>query len=169
MKIHLLQELMDLNQAFENVIFGLERMEKVGLFDKEQVRYTRAEVESARVDANREFFDKFEEIVKKDAEWAYEFRRAYDQKTKDPFDFYLEIKGREEVRRKKGLPPRVVLLPDWDKDDEQRYDEKQAKKRAANKRRKVSKKSKPRSAKPEAMPKPASLGCQRGNPTDDEA
>ena len=169
MKIHLLQELMDLNQAFENVICGLERMEKVTLFDKEQVRYTRAEVENTRVDANREFFDKFEEIVENDAEWAYEFCRAYDQKTKDPFDFYLEIKQREEVRRKKGLPPRVVLLPDWDKDDEQRYDEEQAKKWAASKRRKVSKKSKPRSAKPEAMPKPASLGCQRGNPTDDEA
>src|ERR1039457_1829454 len=138
---------MDLNQAFENVIFGLERMEKVGLFEKEQVRYTRAEVESARVDANREFFDKFEEIVKKDAEWAYEFCQAYDQKTKDPFDFYLEIKGREEVRRKKGLPPRVVLLPDWDNDDEQRYDAEQAKKRAANKRRKAARKPKARSTK----------------------
>ena len=148
MNLHLLQELMDLNQAFENVIRGLERLEKVGLFDKEQVRYTRAEVESARVDANREFFDKFEEIVEEDAEWAYEFCQAYDQKTKDPFDFYLEIKQREEARRKKGLPPRVVLLPDWDKDDEQRYDEKRAKKRAANKRRKAVGTPKPRSVKP---------------------
>jgi hypothetical protein len=145
--LHLLQELMDLNQAFENVIRGLERLEKVGLFDKEQVRYTRAEVESARVDANREFFDKFEEIVEEDAEWAYEFCQAYDQKTKDPFDFYLEIKQREEARRKKGLPPRVVLLPDWDKDDEQRYDEEQAQKRAAIKRRKAAGKPKPKSAK----------------------
>ena len=109
---------MDLNQAFENVVRGLERMEKVGLFDKEQLRYSRAEVESARVDANREFFDKFDEIVERDAEWAYKFRREYDRRTKDPFDFYLEIKEREEARGKKGLPPRVVLLPDWDKDDE---------------------------------------------------
>lgn len=147
MKLPLLQQLLDLNQAFENVIRGLERMEKITLFDQEQIRYTRAEVEGARVDANREFFDKFEEIVEKDAEWAYEFRRIYDQKTKDPFDFYLEIKEREEVRRKKGLPPRVVLLPDWDKDDEQRYDEEQDKKRAANKRRKGIRKLKPRSAR----------------------
>lgn len=146
-KLHLLQELLDLNQAFENVIRGLGRMEKVTLFDQEQLRYTRAEVESSRVDANREFFDKFEEIVEKDAEWAYEFCRAYDRKTKDPFDFYLEIKEREEARRKKGLPPRVVLLPDWDKDDEQRYDEEHAKKRATNKRRKAARKPKPRSVK----------------------
>ena len=147
MSLPLLQELLDLNQAFENVVRGLERMEKITLFDQEQIRYTRAEVEGARVDANREFFDKFEEIVGKGAEWAYEFRRAYEQRTKDPFDFYLEIKEREEVRRKKGLPPRVVLLPDWDKDDEQRYDEEQAKKRATKKRRKGIRKPKPRSAR----------------------
>ena len=140
MKLRLLEQLLDLNQAFENVVRGLERMEKVTLFDTEQLRYSRAEVESARVEANREFFDKFDEIVEKDAEWAYEFCRDYDQKTKDPFDFYLEIKEREEARRKKGLPPRIVLLPDWDKDDEQRYDEEQAKKRAANKRKKTARK-----------------------------
>jgi hypothetical protein len=146
-KLHLLQELLDFNLAFENVIRGLTRMEKITLFDKEQVRYTRAEVESARVDANREFFDKFEEIVEKDAAWAYKFCRDHDRKTKDPFDLYLEIKDREEARRKKGLPPRVVLLPDWDKDDEQRYDEEQAKKRSTSKRRKAARKPKSRSAK----------------------
>ena len=147
MKLHLLQQLLDLNQAFQNVIRGLERMEKVGLFDEEQLRYSLAEVESACVDANREFFDKFDEIVEKDAKWAYEFRREYDRKTKDSFDFYLEIKEREEARRKKGLPPRVVLLPDRDKDDEQRYDEERAKKRAANMRRKPARKPKPPLAK----------------------
>ena len=147
MRLHLLQQLLDLNQAFENVVRGLERMEKVTLFDKEELRYTRAEIESARADANREFFDKLGEIVEKDAKWAYKFCREYDQKTKDPFDLYLEIKEREEARRKKGLPPRVVLLPDWDKDDERRYDEEQAKKRAANKRRKAARKPKSSSGK----------------------
>jgi hypothetical protein len=146
-KLGLLQELLNLNQAFENVVRGLERMERTALFDRQQLRYSRAEVESARVDANREFFDKFGEIVEDGAKWAYRFRRSYDQKTKDPFDFYLEIKEREEARRKKGLPPRVVLLPDWDKDDEQRYDEKQARKRAENRRKKTAREHKSRLAK----------------------
>ena len=146
MKLILLQELVALNQAFENVVCGLERMEKVALFDKEQLRYSRAEVESARVDANREFFDKFGEIVEKDAEWAHQFCQAYDQKSKDPFDLYLEIKEREEARRKKGRPPRAVLLPDWDKDDEQGYyDDNDAKKRATNKRRESARKRNPKS------------------------
>ena len=147
MRLHLLQQLLDLNQAFENVVRGLERMEKLRLFNKEDLRYTRAEIESTRADTNREFFDKLGEIVEKDSTLAYEFCWQHDHKTKDPFDLYLEIKEREEARRKKGLPPRVVLLPDWDKDDEQRYDEEQAKKRAANRRRKAARKPKPRSVK----------------------
>jgi hypothetical protein len=110
---HLLQQLLDLNQAFENVVSGLERMEKLRLFDKEDLRYTRA-------DTNRDFIDKLGEIVEKDSTLAYEVCWQHDHKTKDPFDLYLEIKEREETRRNKGLPPRVVLLPDWDKDDEQR-------------------------------------------------
>lgn len=148
MRLHLLQQLLDLNQAFENVVRGLERMEKLRLFNKEDLRYTRAEIESARADTNREFIDKLGEIVEKDSTLAYEFCWQHDHKTKDPFDLYLEIKEREEARKKKRLPPRVVLLPDWDKDDEQRYDEEQAKKRAAKRRRKAARKPKLTTVKP---------------------
>ena len=87
-------------------------------------------------------------MVEKDTEWAYKFCRDYDRKTKDPFDLYLEIKDREEIRRSKGLPPRVVLLPDWDKDDEQRSDEEQAKTPAATERSKAARKGKSSSDKP---------------------
>lgn len=112
-----MQELLGLNQAFEQVISGLARMEKAGMYQADHVRYARAEVETARVDANREFFENFSAIVENDARWAYKFRRQYDQKTKDPFDFYLELKDREEARQRKGLPPRALLLPGWDEDD----------------------------------------------------
>lgn len=137
MKLPLLRQLLDLNQAFENVVRGLERLEKVTLFHKEQLRYTRAEIETARADANREFFDKFGEMVEQDAKWADKFCREYDRKTRDPYDLYFEIKEREEARRKKGLPPRVVLLPDWDKDDEERFDKERARKQSVNLRRKA--------------------------------
>lgn len=143
MKLHFLQELLDLNQAFENVVSRLQRMEKLTLFDKEDLRSTRAEIESVRADANREFVDKLGEIVEQDSRLAYEFCRQHDQKTKDPFDLYLEIKKREEARRKKGLPARAVLLPGWDEDDEQRYDQEQVKKRAANRRSEAARKLKP--------------------------
>jgi hypothetical protein len=139
------QDLFALNQAFEQVIRGLQRMEKVRLFQSDLIRYARADVESARVDANREFFDNFHDIVENDAVWAYKLQREYNRKIKDPDDIYLEIKDSEERRKKKGLPPRLVVLPGWDMSDEERYDEKQAakKKRSARKRRTATKQPKP--------------------------
>jgi hypothetical protein len=150
MNLRLFQELMELNLAFEQVIRGLQRMEKVRVFHGDIVRYARADVESARVDANREFFDNFDEIVENDAVWAYKFQREYNKKIKDPDDIYLEIKDSEERRKKKGLPPRLVILPGWDMSDEERYDEEQAKKRkrVGNKGQKTTKRRKSRHSKP---------------------
>lgn len=135
---------MDLNRAFEEVIRGLERMEKVRHFQSDLIRYARADVETARVDANREFFDNFDAMVEDDASWAYQFQREYNQKAKDPEDVYLEIKDSEERRKKKGLPPRLVILPGWVMSDEERYDEQQAeKKRRARKKVGATKEHKP--------------------------
>ena len=150
MNLRLFQELTELNAAFEQVIQGLQRMEKVKLYHSDIIRYARADVESARVDANREFFDNFHEIVENDAVWAYKFQREYNKKIKDPDDIYLEIKDSEERRKKKGLPPRLVILPGWDMSDEERYDEAQAKKRkrVGNKGQKTAKKRKSNHSKP---------------------
>jgi hypothetical protein len=143
MKLALFQELVDLNLAFEQVMGRLERLERVRAFNREQIRGARAEVETARVDANREFFDSFADLVEGDAWWAYKFQREYKEKTKDLDDIYFDIKDSEERRKKKGLPPRLVILPGWDISDEDRYDEEQKKRAAekkagATKRRKIS-------------------------------
>jgi hypothetical protein len=137
MKLALFQELLDLNLAFEQVMRGLLRLERVRAFNTEQIRGARAEVETARVDTNREFFDSFDEMVEDDAAWAYRFQREYKQKTKDLDDIYFDIKDSEERRKKKGLPPRLVILPGWDVSDEERYDEEQAKKKKQAVRKKA--------------------------------
>lgn len=72
--------------------------------------------------ANREFFDNFEAIVENDAKWAYRFQRRFDERLKDQDDVYLEVRDSEERRKRKGLPPRVVILPNWDMSDEERLD-----------------------------------------------
>ena len=136
MKLPLFQDLLDLNRAFEQVMRGLAKLEKVRAFSTEQMRRARAEVETARVDANREFFDNFDAMVEDDASWAYKFQRDYNRRNNDQDDVYFDIKDAEERRKNKGLPPRVAILPGWDMTDEDRYDEEQAekKKRAARKR-----------------------------------
>jgi hypothetical protein len=72
--------------------------------------------------ANREFFDNFENIVEDDAKWAYRFQRRFDEKLKDRDDVYLEVRDAERRRKRKGLPPRIVILPNWATSDEDRLD-----------------------------------------------
>ena len=138
MKLPLFQQMVELNRSFDEVAAGLRRLESVPFFQQELIRHALSDVEIARVYANREFFDNFEKIVEDDARWAYRFQRKFSEKLKDRDDIYLEVKSSEERRKRKGLPPRVVILPDWDMSDEDRYDEDQARRRTragAKKRR----------------------------------
>jgi hypothetical protein len=163
MKLALFQELLNLNHAFQEVMRGLQRMERQRLFQNDMIRLARAEVETARVDTNREFFDKFVDIVEEDASWAYTFQREHKQKTKDLDDVYFDIKDSEERRKKKGLPPRVVILPGWDISDEDRYDEVQTKKkRAARKKASATKRRRTGSARSKRQPQTAVAPASEG-------
>ena len=138
MKLQLFQQIVGLNHSFDELIAGLAKLESIPFFQRELIRYARSDVEIARVYANREFSDNFEKIVEDDARWAYRFQRDFDKKLKDRDDIYLEVKSSEERRKCKGLPPRVLILPDWDLSDEDRLDEDQARRRTragAGKRR----------------------------------
>jgi hypothetical protein len=138
MKLQLFEQLVELNQSFGHVVAGLRRLESVPFFQRDLIRHALSDVEIARVYANREFFDNFEKIVEDDAKWANRFQRKFTEKLKDRDDIYLEVRASEERRKRKGLPPRVVILPDWDMSDQDRHDEEQARRRhrtAARKRR----------------------------------
>jgi hypothetical protein len=150
MKIHLFQRLPSLSEGFGHVIHDLERIEQEPTYKKGMIRWAKAHVQSAQVEANRQFFDEFDAIVENDAIEAYKFLRDHKKRVKDPDEIYLEIKQREEARKAKGLPPRVVILPDWHYSDEKRYEEEQAEKKkyAANRRRRKIKKRAPKTAHP---------------------
>ncbi|SRR6266481_4902566 len=138
MKLHLFQQITELNHSFDQLIAGLAKLESIPFFQRELIRHARSDVEIARVYANREFFDNFEKIVEDDARWAYRFQRKFSERLKDRDDIYLDVKSSEKRRQRKGLPPRVVILPDWDMSDEDRYDEELARRRTrqgATKRR----------------------------------
>lgn len=138
MKLPLFQQMVDLNRSFDQVAAVLRRLQDVPFFQRELIRHALSDVEIARVYANREFFDSFEKIVEDDARWAYRFQRKFSEKLKDRDDIYLEVKSSEERRKRKGLSPRVLILPDWDMSDEDRYDDHQARRKTkagAKKRR----------------------------------
>jgi len=143
----LFQQMVELNRSFDQVAAGLQRLQAVPFFQRDLIRHALSDIEIARVYANREFFDNFEKIVEDDAKWAYRFQRKFDQKLKDRDDIYLEVKTSEERRKRKGLAPRVVILPGWDMSDEDRYDERHAKQRSRTTRKKSQRPSQPRGAR----------------------
>lgn len=142
MKLDLFQQIVELNKSFERVIVGLDGLKSVPFFQRDLIKHARSDVEIARVYANREFFDNFEAIVENDARWAYKFQRAFTKKLEDPDDIYLEVRDSEQRRKRKGLRPRVVILPNWDMSDEDRHDREQCKRRksAAARRRRMNRK-----------------------------
>jgi hypothetical protein len=144
MKLHLFQQITELNHSFDDLIAGLAKLESIPFFQRELIQHARSDVEIARVYANREFFDNFEKIVEDDARWAYRFQRKFSERLKDRDDIYLEVKSSEKRRKHKGLPARVVILPDWDMSDEDRFDEDQARRRirARTKKRRTEPQSK---------------------------
>jgi len=144
MNVQLLQEAVELNQAFERVIEGLKRMEKVSFLQAAMVREDRAEVVLAQIDFNRLFFEDFHKDYERDEKWAADFQRACLAKQCDPEDDYIGVRQQEEARKKKGLPPRVIFLPDGDMRDEQRHHKTQSarRKKTAKKRRKKAPKPK---------------------------
>jgi hypothetical protein len=129
LKLRIFQQIVELNQSFDRLIVGVERLESVPIFHRDLIQHARSDVEIARVDANREFFGNFEAIVEIDAKWAHRFQHRFEKELKDPDDIYFEVRNSEDRRKKKGLPPRVVILPNWDMSDEERYDEEQKAKR----------------------------------------
>jgi len=111
MKLPVFQQMVELNRSFDEVAAGLQRLQSVSFFQRDLICHALSDVEIAGVYANREFFDNFEKIVEDDAKWAYRFQRKFDQQLKDRGDIYLEVKTSEERRKRKGLAPRVVILP----------------------------------------------------------
>jgi hypothetical protein len=95
---------------------------------------------------NADFTEKLADSERFDEGHIWEQRREFEKKWRDPDDVYIEVQRREEERKKKRLPPRVVFLPDWDIRDGQSYDKAQTerRKKAAKKRRKKIPKSKPK-------------------------
>ncbi|HXN26027.1 MAG TPA: hypothetical protein VN902_02820 [Candidatus Acidoferrales bacterium] len=89
MKIHLFQELLALNEEFGHVMHGLERMEQEPAHKREMIRGAEALVGSAHADANRQFFEQFDAIVKNDALEGPKLLRDHRKRVTHPADVYL--------------------------------------------------------------------------------
>ena len=100
MKIHLFQELLALNEEFGHVMHGLERMEQEPAHKREMIRGAEALVGSAHADANRQFFEQFDAIVKNDALEAYKLMRDTERVTTPLMFICRSNSARQRAKRR---------------------------------------------------------------------
>jgi hypothetical protein len=91
-----------------------------------ELRYVRAQIGYEVTEQASDF-----EMERAD-HWG-RIHRRFEEWLKDPDDIYLQVEEREEQRKKKGLAPRVIILP-WSYEEEEKL--LAAKRAGARKKRK---------------------------------
>lgn len=104
-----------MDQALES----LNRIEKLELASPEGISRVRTNLSELRSYANNQFASKIAQKEQEDENNFYRIRRNREQAEEGPNEIYLELKSREELRREQGLPPRAVILP-WTQADDDR-------------------------------------------------
>jgi hypothetical protein len=138
LKLRIYESLFLLNQGVDHVVALLRGMEKLPFAEKESLQSAVVEIEQVRCDMNADFTEHLADSERTDEGRFWKQRRAYEKKWRDPDDVYLDVKDREEERKKQGLPPRVGVVPHSAvAEDEQRWeDQQERKKKRTRKRRK---------------------------------
>jgi len=110
-KLRIYEYLFLLNQKLQETVQILEQLEKCPWLRRDFLRSFQIEVEDLRAQTNFEVIEHLSDREQHD--WAHfgKLRRKWDRQFDDPDDVYLEAEQREEERRKRGLLPRLGIIP----------------------------------------------------------
>jgi hypothetical protein len=111
LKLRIYEYLFLLNQKLQEAVQILKQLEKCPWLRRDFLRSFQIEVEDLRAHTNFEVIEHMSDREQHD--WAHfgRLRREWDRKFEDPDDVYLKAEQREEERRKRGLPPRLGVIP----------------------------------------------------------
>jgi hypothetical protein len=110
-KLQIYESLFLLNEGVDHLIALLRDMENLPFAEKESLRCAVVELEEVRCDVNADFTEKLADSERLDEGRFWKQRRDFEKKWRDPDDVYIEVQQREEERKKRGLPPRLGVLP----------------------------------------------------------
>lgn len=110
-KLRVYESLFLLNQGVDQIVVLLQGMEKLSIADKESVRCAVVEIEEVRCDMTADFTEKLADSERFDEGRFWNQRREFEKKWCDPDDVYIDVQQREEERRRRGLRPRLGVLP----------------------------------------------------------
>ena len=119
MDVRVYEVLLHFNQGLTQALASLDIIEKLELAAPDCVSKVRTNLSELRADANNHFTCKIANREQEEENHFYRIRRKREKAEEDPNDIYHDVKAREWLRREKGLPPRAVLLP-WTQADDDR-------------------------------------------------
>lgn len=142
-KLRIYESLFLLNQGVDHVVALLRGMEKFPFVHKDDLQCGQAQIEEVRADVNAHFAEHLMDSERHDEGRFWKQRSAYEKKWRDPDDVYLSVEEREAERKKRGLPPRVGIIPYSAvvAEEERLEAEQERKKRRAGKARKPTSKA----------------------------
>ncbi len=119
MDLRVYEALFRFNQGMDQTLESLNFIEKLELGSPESVSRVRTNLSELRSYANNCFASKIAQREPEEENNFYRIRRNREKAEEGPNEIYLELKSREALRREQGLPPRAVILP-WTQADDDR-------------------------------------------------
>jgi hypothetical protein len=119
MDVCVYEVLLHFNQGLSQALASLDIIEKLELAAPDYVSKVRTNLSELRADANNHFACKIAQKEQEEENHFYRIRRKRERAEEDPNDIYHDVKAREWLRRERGLPPRAVILP-WTQADDDR-------------------------------------------------
>jgi hypothetical protein len=119
MDVRIYEVFLRFNQGMEQALESLNIIEKLELGSPEGISRVRANLSELRSYANNHFASKIAQKEQEEENYFCRIRRNREKAEEGPNEIYFELKSREDLRREQGLPPRAVILP-WTQADDDR-------------------------------------------------
>ena len=119
MDVRIYEVFLQFNQGIDQALTSLDILERLALESPSCITKIRINLSELRSYANNHFASKIAQKEPEEENNFYRVRRNREKAEEGPNEIYLELKSREELRREQGLPPRAVILP-WTQADDDR-------------------------------------------------
>jgi hypothetical protein len=119
MDVRIYEVFLQFNQGLDQALRSLDILEELDLESPSCIAKIRVNLSELRSYANGCFASKIAEKEQQEESNFYRIRRTREKAEEGPNEIYFELKSREDLRREQGLPPRAVILP-WVQADDDR-------------------------------------------------
>jgi len=118
MDLRFYEDLPRFNRGMDQALESLDTVEKLELGSAEVVSRVRTNLCELSSSSNNHFASKIAQKEQAEENNFCGIRRNREKAEEGPNEIYFELKSREELRREQGLPPRAVILPRTQADDD---------------------------------------------------